>query len=47
MQATDPTTSPRYIEPGWFTRNVFNRTVALKDTWKKIEATSFAADQRR
>jgi glutaminyl-tRNA synthetase len=26
---------------------VFNRTVALKDTWKKIEATSLAADQRR
>ena len=25
---------------------VFNRTVALKDTWKKIEATSLAADRR-
>jgi deazaflavin-dependent oxidoreductase (nitroreductase family) len=28
MQTTDPTsTSPRYLEPGWFTRNVFNRIV--------------------
>jgi deazaflavin-dependent oxidoreductase (nitroreductase family) len=28
MQATAPTTtSPRYLEPGWFTRNVFNRAV--------------------
>ena len=23
---TEPT--PRYVEPGWFTRNVFNRVVA-------------------
>jgi deazaflavin-dependent oxidoreductase (nitroreductase family) len=30
MQPTDPTStseSPRYLEPGWFTRNVFNRIV--------------------
>ncbi len=25
-------TSPRYVEPGWFTRNVFNRAVALLTT---------------
>ncbi|MCU1387628.1 MAG: hypothetical protein JWL72_966 [Ilumatobacteraceae bacterium] len=23
----DRTASPRYLEPGWFTRNVFNRTI--------------------
>jgi deazaflavin-dependent oxidoreductase (nitroreductase family) len=31
MQTTDPTLvseSPRYLQPGWFTRNVFNRVVA-------------------
>src|SRR5437870_1083033 len=30
MQPTEPTPrpeSPRYLEPGWFTRNVFNRIV--------------------
>jgi deazaflavin-dependent oxidoreductase (nitroreductase family) len=30
MEAITPTISPaarRYVEPGWFTRNVFNRTV--------------------
>ncbi len=26
---TDDTTTPRYVEPGWFTRHVFNRAVAL------------------
>jgi deazaflavin-dependent oxidoreductase (nitroreductase family) len=26
--ATEPTPNPHYQEPGWFTRNVFNRTVA-------------------
>jgi deazaflavin-dependent oxidoreductase (nitroreductase family) len=25
----DDTTTPRYVEPGWFTQHVFNRTVAL------------------
>ncbi|MCU1399570.1 MAG: nitroreductase [Acidimicrobiales bacterium] len=25
--AADATGSPRYLEPGWFTRNVFNRSV--------------------
>ena len=25
----DDDTSPRYVEPGWFTRHVFNPTVAL------------------
>jgi deazaflavin-dependent oxidoreductase (nitroreductase family) len=24
----DPQSAPRYVEPGWFTRNVFNRVVA-------------------
>lgn len=24
----DPRSAPRYVEPGWFTRNVFNRAVA-------------------
>jgi deazaflavin-dependent oxidoreductase (nitroreductase family) len=28
MQTPEPVTTPRYIEPGWFTRNVFNRTVS-------------------
>ncbi|HEV7525427.1 MAG TPA: nitroreductase/quinone reductase family protein [Acidimicrobiia bacterium] len=27
MQTTDATTTARYLEPGWFTRNVFNRSV--------------------
>ena len=30
MHTTDPTTvsaSPRYLEPGWFTRNIFNRII--------------------
>jgi deazaflavin-dependent oxidoreductase (nitroreductase family) len=25
---TDPPAAPHYKEPGWFTRNVFNRTIA-------------------
>jgi hypothetical protein len=27
MQAAQTTNAPRYLEPGWFTRNVFNRIV--------------------
>jgi F420H(2)-dependent quinone reductase len=26
-------TSNRYVQPGWFTRNVFNRMVALSTEW--------------
>jgi hypothetical protein len=26
-------TSDRYVQPGWFTRNVFNRMVALSTEW--------------
>ncbi len=29
--ANDPTPAPHYKEPGWFTRNVFNRTVVRAD----------------
>jgi len=28
MQAQATTSGPRYLEPGWFTRNVFNRVIA-------------------
>ena len=27
MQAAQTTNAPRYLQPGWFTRNVFNRIV--------------------
>ena len=27
MESAEPTTAPRYLQPGWFTRNVFNRII--------------------
>ena len=29
MTQTTTSAAPRYLEPGWFTRNVFNRSVAV------------------
>ena len=27
MESAEPTAAPRYLQPGWLTRNVFNRII--------------------